>query len=52
VGFSGDSALDPRGWDELPSTAIIWEARGNRDYAYEDFTRDILGQFESFPDLV
>jgi hypothetical protein len=30
----------------------MWEARGNKGYAYEDFTRDILDQFEHFPDLV
>jgi serine/threonine protein kinase len=52
IGFSGNSTLDPHPWEELPSTKIIWEARGNKDYAYNDFTRDILDQFESFPDLV
>ena len=52
IGFSGNCALDPHPWDEMPSTKIIWEARGNKDYAYEDFTRDILNQFESFPDLL
>jgi serine/threonine protein kinase len=52
IGFSGNSNLDPRPWDELPSTQIIWEARGNHDYAYEDFTHDILGQFQAFPDLL
>jgi serine/threonine protein kinase len=52
IGYSGDSMLDPRPWDELPSTKIIWEARGNKDYAFDDFASDILGQFESFPDLV
>ena len=52
VGFSGNSTLDPHPWDELPSTKIIWESRGNKDYAFEDFTRDILDQFEAFPDLV
>jgi len=52
IGFSGNSTLDPRSWEELPSTKIIWEARGNHDYPYEDFTRDILGQFQTFPDLV
>jgi serine/threonine protein kinase len=52
IGYSGNSMLDPRPWEELPSTRIIWEARGNKDYAFEDFTRDILGQFESFPDLL
>jgi len=52
IGFSGNPMLDPRPWEELPSTKIIWEARGNKDYEFDDFTRDILGQFESFPDLV
>jgi putative nucleotidyltransferase with HDIG domain len=52
IGYSGNSVLDPRPWEELPSTKIIWEARGNKDYALDDFTRDILGQFESFPDLI
>lgn len=52
IGYSGNSALDPRAWEELPSTGAIWEARGTKDYAYEDFVRDILGQFESFPDLI
>lgn len=52
IGYSGNHALDPRPWEELPSTTIIWEARGNKDYAYEDFTQDILNQFESFPDLL
>jgi putative nucleotidyltransferase with HDIG domain len=52
IGFSGDSALDPRPWDDLPSTKIMWEARANRDYAYEDFTRDIIDQFQTFPDLI
>jgi len=36
----------------LPSTQAIWQARGNKKYAFEDFTHDILSQFESFPDLV
>ncbi len=52
IGYSGNPTLDQRPWEELPSTKIIWEARGNKDYLYEDFTRDILDQFESFPDLV
>jgi hypothetical protein len=52
IGYSGNAVLDPHPWDEHPSTVLIWEARGNTEYAYEDFTRDILGQFESFPDLV
>jgi hypothetical protein len=52
IGYSGNPMLDPRPWEELPSTKIIWEARGNKDYEFDDFTRDILGQFESFPDLV
>lgn len=52
IGYSGNSVLDTHPWEEMPSTRIIWEARGNRDYEFEDFTQDILGQFESFPDLV
>jgi len=52
IGFSGNCALDPHPWDELLSTKIIWEARGNKEYDYDDFTRDILVQFESFPDLL
>jgi serine/threonine protein kinase len=52
IGYSGNSMLDPRPWEELPSTGILWEARGNKEYLFEDFTRDILDQFESFPDLV
>jgi serine/threonine protein kinase len=52
IGFSGNSALDPHAWPELTSTRLVWEARGNKDYAYEDFTGDILNQFETFPDLV
>jgi serine/threonine protein kinase len=52
IGFSGNCALDPHPWDEMSSTKIIWEARGNQDYAYDDFTRDILVQFEAFPDLL
>jgi len=52
IGYSGNSVLDPRPWEELPSTGIIWEARGNKDYPYADFADDILNQFEKFPDLV
>lgn len=52
IGYSGNSMLHPHPWEELPSTQIIWEGRGNKDYAYEDFTADILNQFESFPDLL
>ena len=52
IGYSGNSMLDPRPWEQLPSTRIIWEARGNRSYPFDDFTRDILGQFEFFPDLL
>ena len=50
--YSGNSLLDPRPWEELPATKSMFEARANREYAYEDFTRDILDQFQSFPDLV
>jgi len=52
IGYSGNSLLDSRPWEELPSTQIIWAARGNRDYEYEAFVTDILNQFEAFPDLV
>jgi putative nucleotidyltransferase with HDIG domain len=52
IGYSGNSMLDPRPWEELPSTGFIWDARGNQEYPFEDFVRDILGQFESFPDLL
>lgn len=52
IGYSGNSLLDPRPWEELPSTGTLWEARGNKEYEYNDFARDILDQFESFPDLI
>ena len=52
IGYSGNSLLDTRPWEELPSTQIIWHARGNHNYEYEDFATDILNQFESFPDLI
>jgi serine/threonine protein kinase len=52
IGYSGNSSLDPRMWQNLPATKMIFEARGNREYTYEDFTNDILDQFQSFPDLV
>jgi len=52
IGYSGNSVLDPRAWEELPSTAILWEARGNKEYEYADFTSDILDQFQNFPDLI
>ena len=52
IGYSGNSLLDSRPWEELPSTQIIWNARGNHDYEYENFATDILNQFESFPDLI
>jgi serine/threonine protein kinase len=52
IGYSGNAVLDPHPWDEHPSTRIIWEARGNKEYEYEQFTADILSQFESFPDLI
>jgi serine/threonine protein kinase len=52
IGYSGNTMLDPRAWEELPSTGAIWEARGNKDYQFNDFAHDILGQFEAFPDLL
>lgn len=52
IGFSGNSLLEPVPWEQLPSTGVIWEARGNKGYQFDDFAHDILGQFESFPDLI
>lgn len=52
IGYSGNPILDPRPWEEQPSTGAIWEARGNKQYAYDDFAHDILTQFETFPDLI
>jgi serine/threonine protein kinase len=51
LGYSGNPLLDERPWEELPSTITMWEARGNKEYAFENFAHDILGQFEGFPDL-
>ena len=52
IGYSGDPLLDPRPWEQLPSTFAMWESRGNKDYAFDDFTADILGQFKNFPELL
>jgi putative nucleotidyltransferase with HDIG domain len=52
LGYSGNALLDSRMWEELPSTGALWEARGNKAYLFNDFARDILGQFEAFPDLI
>jgi serine/threonine protein kinase len=52
IGYSGNSLLDPRPWEELPATGAIFEARGNRDYDFDSFAHAILDQFQSFPDLV
>lgn len=52
IGYSGNYVLDERPWEELPSTLILWEARGNKEYEYDDFTADILDQFQNFPDLI
>jgi serine/threonine protein kinase len=52
IGFSGNSLLDPRPWEELPATGALWEARGNKEYVFDDFANDILDQFQNFPDLV
>jgi putative nucleotidyltransferase with HDIG domain len=52
IGYSGNALIDSRPWEELPSTGALWEARGNKGYVFNDFARDILGQFESFPDLI
>jgi hypothetical protein len=52
IGYSGNALLDVHPWPEMPSTQYLWEARGNRDYEYDDFANDILNQFEQFPDLL
>jgi hypothetical protein len=52
IGYSGNGMLHPYTWAELPATVAMWEARGNREYEYEDFANDILNQFEQFPDLL
>ncbi len=52
IGYSGNPMLDPRPWEELPSTEIIWDARGNKTMLSMNFVPDILDQFESFPDLL
>ena len=52
IGYSGNCLLDSHPWEEMPSTRFMWEARGNKEYTYEEFTRDILVQFEAFPDLL
>jgi HD-like signal output (HDOD) protein len=51
IGYSGNAVLDPHPWEEHPSTYVIWEARGNRDYEFEEFASDILNQFVAFPEL-
>ena len=52
IGYSGNAVLDPHGWEAMPSTLYVWEARGNKAYEFEDFTQGIIAQFESFPDLL
>jgi hypothetical protein len=52
IGYSGNSMLDPRKWELLPSTRIIWEARGNKEYSFAEFTEGIPEQFQFFPDLL
>jgi HD-like signal output (HDOD) protein len=52
IGYSGNPWLDPHPWEEMPSTRIMWEARGNKEYLFEDFTQDILEQFQNFPELI
>ena len=52
IGYSGNPVLDPRPWEEQPSTIAMWEARGNRSYDFGEFALDILNQFENFPDLL
>ncbi len=52
IGYSGNCQLDPLPWEELPSTGALWEARGEKDYVFDDFARDILDQFQNFPDLM
>ncbi|PTY02209.1 hypothetical protein DB346_10040 [Verrucomicrobia bacterium LW23] len=51
IGYSGNAWL-PCAWPDLPSTRVLWDARRNADYEYEDFTEDFLNQFEQFPDLL
>jgi putative nucleotidyltransferase with HDIG domain len=52
IGYSGNPALDPNPWPELASTKAMWDSRGSRKYAFDDFTQDILNQFQNFPDLL
>lgn len=52
IGYSGNSLLDPRPWEESPSTGAIFDARGNRDYEFDGFANDMLEHFQNFPDLV
>jgi serine/threonine protein kinase len=52
IGYSGNCLLDPRPWEQLPSTGAVWEARGNKDYVFDAFANDILEQFQNFPDLL
>ena len=52
IGYSGNAVIGSHPWEEMPATQYIWEARGNKEYEYEDFTQGILSQFESFPDLL
>jgi serine/threonine protein kinase len=52
IGYSGNSLLDPRLWEDLPSTRTIFAARGNKDYDFDSFAADIPEQFQSFPDLI
>ncbi len=52
IGYSGSVVLDPRPWEKIPSTKIVWEARRNKDYKFETFCEDFLGQFQAFPDML
>jgi serine/threonine protein kinase len=52
IGYSGNACIDPRSWEELPSTAQIWENRRNQEYEYDDFTEGFSEQFRDFPDVV
>ncbi len=52
IGYSGNALLDSRVWEELPSTGALWEVRGNKGYIFGDFARDILDQFQAFPELL
>jgi serine/threonine protein kinase len=49
-GYSGNSLMDPRRWDELPSTQLVWEM-SNGEYPWEDFVTAFFQQFQQFPEI-